>query len=155
MRVKRLSPSWMFACELVSVGLFAAALGMTVGSFWGTSPQVLVAVWLNEQCVKSHLTSGGRARWCWRQSGGYLDCCLWLLRALRYVVRRGRWKYVCLQNLQRTVFPHPINSYSAGLSGTNVRYECRRSDHAAWFRGTHHFLFRNPNWFSVVLLRLV
>jgi hypothetical protein len=48
-RVKRLSPSWMFAWELVSVGLFAAALGLTIESFWGTSSQVLVAVWPNEQ----------------------------------------------------------------------------------------------------------
>jgi hypothetical protein len=50
-RVKRLSPSWMFACELLSVGLFAAALGLTIESFWGTSSQVLVAVWPDEQYV--------------------------------------------------------------------------------------------------------
>jgi hypothetical protein len=50
-RVKRLSPSWMVACELVSAGLFAAALGMNIESFWGTSSQIIVAVWPNEQYV--------------------------------------------------------------------------------------------------------
>jgi hypothetical protein len=50
-RVKRLSPSWMVACEPVSAGLFAAALGMTIESFRGISSQIIVAVWPNEQYV--------------------------------------------------------------------------------------------------------
>ena len=50
-KVRRISPIWLFVCELISLALFAAALGMTAGSFFGTSSQVLVGVWPNEQWV--------------------------------------------------------------------------------------------------------
>lgn len=52
---KQLHPVWMFLCELVSISLFAAALGMTLGSYFGTPSQVLVGVWPNEYYVNSPL----------------------------------------------------------------------------------------------------
>jgi hypothetical protein len=79
----------MFPCELVSVGLFAAALGLTIESSWGTSSQVVVAVWPNEQYVNIPLDPGGWARYVWRVSWGYWHYYSRLLRALSSVIRRG------------------------------------------------------------------
>jgi hypothetical protein len=78
-RVKRLSPSWMFPCELVSVGLFATALGLTIESFWGTSSQVIVAVWPNEQYMNIPLDS-------WRMSSLGLEAVGGLLALLFAVI---------------------------------------------------------------------